>query len=73
MKKLLLLALLTLSFSANAGTVLKYETKCINGYLFAVVMARKNTNEPVSVSMVQIFERTSRDYISDLSKPMKCK
>lgn len=70
MNKLLLSILLIVSFSANAGTILKYETKCIIGYMFAVVMARTNTNMPVSVSMVQIFEQYSS---ATPSQPMRCK
>lgn len=69
MKKILLAILLTLSFTASAGTVLKYETKCIAGYAFAIVVVRQSGNKPVGVSITQIFEKLN----AHISIPMRCK
>lgn len=72
MKKLFIIGLLMmLSFSAKAAPVLKYESVCIAGHVFAVVVARLSFLEPVGVSMVQVFEEIS-DANSNRQKPMRC-
>lgn len=71
MKKLLLALLLSISLSANAGTPIRYKTKCIAGYMFAVVYVIGG-NGRQGVSMVQIFKEGD---INDRfpPQPMRCK
>lgn len=71
MKKILLALLLSLSFTINAAVPVKYETKCIAGYMFAVVMVKDSFGALQGVSMVQIFKEA---YNSNFPpQPMRCK
>lgn len=79
MKKLLVAILIILFYTHSANAQKTYavkdiessvETKCIEGYLFAIVIVW--TGDGISIDMEQIFYDPTPDNIKAQPKPLKC-